>query len=240
MDKKIKNQHGNGNGILSKIMFKKMMKKIFLASLFLIMNNCNGQKNNQFTENMKTFNVQKFEENKGKGTLYDHVDMYDYKNKEGYWVVQYGKSFASTNDAKVYQQIIFKEYSPFKYYSFYFSNGLLAQEIFNFNKSAVLIKEYNLSGNIIRIQDFDKDFRHSFEQIHEIVLKEKNIDIYDTRQAIALRHDTPNAVIKKYYQIHVLKSKLVGSEWQSIPDYSFIIDDVTGKIIKSSDNDHKR
>lgn len=57
------------------------------------------------------------------------------------------------------------------------------------------------------------------------------MDIYDTRQAVALRHDTPDAALKKYYQIHVLKSELVEGEWYSQPNYSFLIDDETGKIL---------
>lgn len=201
------------------------------------MNNCNGQKNNQFTENMKTFNVQKFEENKGQQ---GYPDEYHYKLVDDFEARELDITSNATMNVKMYQREITKKFYPYKYIHTYDDKGTLKREVIRFNNSGIRILDFDLSGNIIRIQDFDKDFRHSFEQIHEIVLKEKNIDIYDTRQAIALRHDTPNAVIKKYYQIHVLKSKLVGSEWQSIPDYSFIIDDVTGKIIKSSDNDHKR
>jgi len=215
------------------------MKYILLAVLlgtFI----CKGQKSNTFNpKEMKTFNIQNFEKNKGRGTIYDHPDMFDYKDREGYLVVQYGTSFTSVGKEKEYIQSVTKETSPIKYQYTYFNNGHLHKEVKEFNNSLLLAKEYDKNGKLIKETDFDKNFKHTFEQIHDMVLKEKKVDIYDTRQAVALRHDTPDANIKKYYQIHVLNSKLVGNEWYSQPDYSFIIDDATGKIIQSAENSQK-
>lgn len=209
------------------------MKNILLAALFLIINNCNGQKNNTITKQMKTFNIQKFEENKGKQ---GYPDEYHYKLRDDFDAKELDVTSNATMNIKTYQREITKEFYPYKYTHTYDGNGILKREVIRFNSSGIKILDFDKTGNIIKEQNFDKDFKHSFEQIHDIVLKEKNVDIYDTRQAVALRHDTPNAIIKKYYQIHVLNSKLIGTEWQSLPNYSFIIDDATGKIVKSSES----
>lgn len=206
------------------------MKHILLAVLMISTFNCKGQKIKTFnTKEMKTFNIQNFEKNKGKQ---GYVNEYQYKLPDNSDVREFATKAASDNFELRYQREITKEFNPTKYYFYYYSNGVLIKEVLDFNNSVVEIREYDKNGKLIKETDFDKNFKHTFEQIHDIVLKEKKVDIYDTRQAVALRHDTPDATVKKYYQIHVLNSKLVGNEWYSQPDYSFIIDDSTGKIIK--------
>ncbi|TGN23115.1 hypothetical protein [Empedobacter tilapiae] len=179
---------------------------------------------------MKTFNIKKFEENKGNRLM---SNQYWY-TLENYDVREF--SFDDTNtNTKIYQRVITKEFNPFKSYYYYYDNGIISKKVLNFNNSTLTIKEYNRNGELVKETDFDKNFKHSFEQIHDFVLKEKNIDIYDTRQAVALRHDTPHSPLKKYYQIHVLKSSFVDGQWYSQPNYSFLIADETGQIVKSSE-----
>ena len=213
------------------------MKHILLAVLLISTFSCKGQKIKTFNpKEMKTFNIQNFEKNKGKQ---GYVNEYQYKLSDNSDVREFSSKAASDNFELRYQKEVTKEFNPIKYYFYYYPNGVLNKEVLDFNNSVVEIREYDKDGKLIKETDFDKNFRHTFEQIHDMVLKEKKVDIYDTRQAVALRHDTPDGTIKKYYQIHVLNSKLVGNEWYSQPDYSFIIDDATGKIIQSAENSQK-
>ncbi len=206
------------------------MKNILLFALLLCIYGCKAQKNNENTNEMKTFNIKKFEENKGNRLM---SNQYWY-TLENYDVREF--SFDDTNtNTKIYQRVITKEFNPFKSYYYYYDNGIISKKVLNFNNSTLTIKEYNRNGELVKETDFDKNFKHSFEQIHDFVLKEKNIDIYDTRQAVALRHDTPHSPLKKYYQIHVLKSSFVDGQWYSQPNYSFLIADETGQIVKSSE-----
>ena len=206
------------------------MKNILLFALLLCIYGCKAQKNNENTNEMKTFNIKKFEENKGNRLM---SNQYWY-TLENYDVREF--SFDDTNtNTKIYQRVITKEFNPFKSYYYYYDNGIISKKVLNFNNSTLTIKEYNRNGELVKETDFDKNFKHSFEQIHDFVLKEKNIDIYDTRQAVALRHDTPRSPLKKYYQIHVLKSSFVDGQWYSQPNYSFLIADETGQIVKSSE-----
>ncbi|WP_326984289.1 hypothetical protein VUJ46_07085 [Chryseobacterium sp. MYb264] len=213
------------------------MKHILLAILMISTLSCKGQRIKIFNpKEMKTFNIQNFEKNKGKQ---GYVNEYHYTLIDESEVREYSTTVSPNNSELRYKREITKKHNPFKYSYTYYGNSYLYAEINEFNNSLLLAKEYDKDGRLIKETDFDKNFKHIFEQIHDIVLKEKKVDIYDTRQAVALRHDTPDATIKKYYQIHVLNSKLVGNEWYSQPDYSFIIDDATGKIIKSAENSQK-
>ncbi len=212
-----------------------MTKIISILISLVLMLSCKAQKNNENTNEMKKINIKKFEENKGKGTIYNHPDMFDYIDNNGYSIIQYGQSFSSKEENRQYSELITKEFTPYRYSFTYYNNGNLYTEIISFNNSLLIAKEYNRNGELVKETDFDKNFKHSFEQIHDFVLKEKNIDIYDTRQAVALRHDTPRSPLKKYYQIHVLKSSFVDGQWYSQPNYSFLIADETGQIVKSSE-----
>ncbi|WP_054509344.1 hypothetical protein [Chryseobacterium sp. ERMR1:04] len=210
------------------------MREVFLIMILFFLIGCDGQsKTNDKNNPKKTriFNIENFEKNKGKGKITDHPDMYDYETKDFHVVTQYGTTFTSKGHEKEYMENIDQKFSPLKYNYIYDQSGSLKHETMNFNNSIVYVREYDKNGKLIKDTNFDKSFKHTFEQIREIVLKEKKVDIYDTRQAVALRHDTPDAAPKKYYQIHVLKSELVEGEWYSQPNYSFLIDDETGKIL---------
>ncbi|MBK1897033.1 hypothetical protein [Chryseobacterium paridis] len=209
------------------------MRNIFLIIALMSALGCNGQKNNVFNSKaMKTFSIKKFEDNKGKQGF---PDEYRYRLSDNSEARELDVTSDATQNIKTYQREITKEFSPFQYIYTYYDNGMLQGEITRFNDSGIEIKDYDKSGKIIKEINFDKSFTHSFGQIRDIVLKEKKIDINDTRQAVALRYDTPNASIKKYYQINVLNSKLIDGEWLSKPEYSFIIDDATGKEWKQKE-----
>lgn len=216
------------------------MRKIIIITLLCFLTSCNGQskKPNKIdhqkskinhTNDMRTFNIKSFEENKGKQ---EYDNEYRYKLNDGSDVRELDITSAATKNIKTYKREITKEFKPFQHDYTYYENGNLKEEISRFNDSGIEIKEYDKNGKFVKETNLDKNFKHTFEQIHDIILKEKKVDIYDTRQAIALRHDTPfgSTGIKKYYQIHVLKSELVQGQWYSQPNYSLIIDDETGKF----------
>lgn len=100
-----------------------------------------------------------------------------------------------------------------------------------FNKSPLIHKEYDKEGKLIKEENYDNKFKHTFEQIREIVLREKNVDIYDTRQAIADRF-VPNGLIDTYYQIHILNFHISeNGEHYVSPKESMVIIDDTGEVI---------
>lgn len=213
-------------------MYKRIVKQILLATIFILtVLGCKSQENytNVNPKKMRSFDKKKFEENKGKGIIYNHPDMYDFVSPEGYLVTQFGTSFSSKGKPKEYNEEITKEFSPYIFMYTYFENGNLNIKTESFNSYMLSKIEYDENGKIIKEINTDTIFKHSFKQIHDMVLKNRNVDIYDTRQATALRHDTPDAVIKKYYQIHVITSELIEGQWYAQPNYSFIIDDATGK-----------
>lgn len=216
-----------------------MKNLVLIIATLLCMQACDGQINKtNNTIEMEKFNINKFEENKGKQG-YDNE--YVFRTHDDFDVREFATIIS--NDAKElqYQREVSKEFSPFKNIYVYYNNGNLYAhgEFFNSSPNGIS-KEYDKNGKLIKETNFDKNFKHTFEQIHNIVLKEKKIDIYDTRQAIALRHDGSIADnIKPYYQIHVVKSELVDGIWYSQPDYSFILDDATLKEISSKDKKDK-
>ena len=202
------------------------MRKVIVILLLVILfvNNSLGQEYQE--DSIKTFDIKKFEENKGKQ---GYLNEYHYKLNDGTEIREYSHQTASNNYELKYQREISKEFIPIKFTYLYYNNGFLNAEVKEFNNSDLEIKEYDKNNTIIKEINFDKDFKYSFEDIRELLMKMKNVDIYDTRQAVALRHSNPNAVIKKYYQIHVIKSNLIDGKWYSSPDYSLIIDDANGK-----------
>ncbi|EJG00689.1 hypothetical protein [Flavobacterium sp. F52] len=205
------------------------MKQFALAVIFLlILNTCKAQERNSKInlKTMKTFDIKKFEENKGKQGF---ANEYRYILANKLNVRELDITSNATQNIKTYQREVTKEFDPNQSVYNYYKTGNIREEILLFNDSEIKILNYDESGKLVNEINFDTIFKHSFKEIRDIVLKEKNVDIYDTRQATALRHDTPDAVIKKYYQIHVIKSELIDGQWYAQPNYSFIIDDATGK-----------
>lgn len=108
-----------------------------------------------------------------------------------------------------YVEEISKKWSPFIIRKKYDYLGRLRRwsETFRLegiNKSY----EYDEQGKVIKITDREQDFKHSFEDIRDFLLKARGIDIYDTRQAIARRvnhrDEDPSQV---YYTIDVFGKK---------------------------------
>jgi hypothetical protein len=179
-----------------------------------------------------SFNIKEFKKNKGKyydGDPYQSEVDYTYKLEDGTIVKQ---SF----DDSGYMEIRNKDNYPLKEFLAYYHNGLIQVHGLSFNDCPIgITREYNKLGNLIKETDerepykgFIKPFKLSFDDIREIAFKTKGIDIYDTRQAMAFRHNgnIGTALPSPYYQIHVLKQY---PNRDLEPNYSFLLDAETGE-----------
>ncbi|MFP3591833.1 hypothetical protein [Chryseobacterium sp. SIMBA_038] len=128
-------------------------------------------------------------------------------------------------NSQYYVEDITKKWSPFTIQKRYDYKGRLIYwgksiKIDGVEKSY----EYDENGKAIVTTDHEKLFKHTFADIREFLLKEKGIDIYDTRQAIARRVNHEGKISSEsYYRVLVL-----GKE--NLPDYYIKIVDVTLEI----------
>jgi hypothetical protein len=80
------------------------------------------------------------------------------------------------------------------------------------------------NGKAVIITNHEKLFKHSFADIRKFLLKEKGIDIYDTRQAIARRVNHEGKISSEaYYRILIFGKG-------NLPDYYVKILDATLEI----------
>jgi len=129
-------------------------------------------------------------------------------------------------DTQEYAEEISKKWSPFVIRKKYDYKGQLRRWSTTFRQESINKSyEYDESGKIIKITNYEEKFKHSFADIREFLLKTKGIDIYDTRQAIARRvnhrYEDPTQV---YYDIYVLDKK------DEKNDYRIVIFDDTLQI----------
>jgi hypothetical protein len=179
----------------------------------------------------KAFNVTLFEANKGKQ---GYVDEYHYQLNDGSEVREFAAKTTSQNYEVRYYREITQQHNPFKRFFGYYEEGMIESEVIFFNNSELSYKLYDKQGVVHRKMDFDKRFHHSFQKIRTLVLSEKGVDIYDTRQAVATRYHTPSTLLEKYYQINIVNGNpIVGA--LSSPDNKFLIDDKTGKFCYADD-----
>lgn len=102
-----------------------------------------------------------FEKNKGKQGY----------NKEYHYSLNNEKirefSYYKNNEIR-YKREISKLFSPIHYNYVYNAKGNIFVEIKKFNNSIRIHKEYDKEGKLIKEENYDKRFKHSFEQIREI------------------------------------------------------------------------
>lgn len=149
------------------------------------------------------FDVKRFEENKRK----DGAPNYEFV--EGDKDIRQWSDTPerdSPDSLKYYVEEISQKWSPFNIQKRYNNLGILKfWGIFFRNEGINKSYEYDESGKVIKITNYEERYKHSFADIREILLKEKGIDIYDTRQAIGRRvyHKSPTSK-EAYYDIYVL------------------------------------
>lgn len=150
------------------------MKQVFLIIILLVLIGCDGHSktNTKSTiDKMKTFDIEKFEENKGKQ---GYVNEYHYELTDGSDVREFSSKAASDNFELRYQREFTNKFKPLNSVFTYYGNGALCTSAFFFNNSHIgKYKVFDKSGKLLREIDDDKSFKHTFEQIREIVLKEK-------------------------------------------------------------------
>lgn len=137
-------------------------------------------------------------------------------------------------DTQEYVEEISKKWNPFVIRKKYDYKGQLRRWSTTFRQESINKSyEYDESGKIIKTTNYEEKFKHSFADIREFLLKNKGIDIYDTRQAIARRvnhrYEDPTQV---YYDIYVLDKK------DEKNDYRIVIFDDTLQI-KEYRNENK-
>lgn len=226
-----------------------IMKKILIINILLLFTNCNAQSDNtkQYTvkknkkimtliesitlnELTKKFDFETFNKNKDKQGI---DDTYVFELKDSTIVSQ-------TNDLEVPIEERKKENFPISQSNIYFKKGSIRKTSLSFNNSFFGIsKEFNKNGELIKETDHDIEFKLGFEDVREIVNKTKDIDLYDTRQAMALRHlgHKGTRLPLPYYQIHVFKTLPNGI---LKPNYSFLIDAKTGKEFNPKENQENK
>jgi len=174
---------------------------------------------------MRYFNIKKFEENKGKQ---DYDNEYHYKLLDRSEV----REFSIMDNSEVfYIREISKKGSPFNYFYSYDKNGNLSIEKKYFNNSILTHTEWDKNSKIVKEINYDRGFKHSFKQIRDIVLKGKNIDIYNTKEAIADRFEPNKRTQTGWYEIHILKTIHYKGELVTFLKENIAIIDETGEII---------
>lgn len=183
--------------------------------------NISGTKNP--AQDSARFDVKRFEEKKGKYGPPNYKFTEDNKN-----IRQWSDTPErdSPDSLKHYTEEISKQWSPFIINRVFDYKGRLRAWVQTFrlepiNKSY----EYDENGKVIKVTDYEEKFKHSFSDIRELLLKERGIDIYDVRQAIARRvyHKNPGST-EAYYDIHVRDKK------DDEKDYKIVISDDTLEI----------
>ncbi|MBL4746692.1 MAG: hypothetical protein JKY08_10035 [Flavobacteriaceae bacterium] len=215
------------------------MKKLLKLLVFTTLLSCNSQtKNNKETieqtikkeqimqpkdsitrkNSKEKLNIKKYNEEKGKQG-YD--DEYHFELDDKTKIRQYY--------SEKYYEVRKKENFPISENIVYYKNGNVHIITTNFNRDVISFqKQYNDKGELIKETNYDLPFKLSFDDIRKIVFKTKKVDIFDTRQAVALRHtgNPETALPLPYYQIFVLKQHPNGD---LEPISGFLLDAETGE-----------
>ena len=169
------------------------------------------------------FDIKKYNERRIKEGHYDFEFTENGKNIRQRYSLP--KRDSPDSDGE-YAEEISKKWNPFVIRKKYDYKGQLRRWSTTFRQESINKSyEYDESGKIIKITNYEEKFKHSFADIREFLLKAKGIDIYDTRQAIARRvnhrYEDPTQV---YYDIYVLDKK------DEKNDYRIVIFDDTLQI----------
>jgi len=177
------------------------------------------------------FDIKKYNERRIKEGHYDFEFTENGKNIRQRYSLP--KRDSPDSDGE-YAEEISKKWNPFVIRKKYDYKGQLRRWSTTFRQESINKSyEYDESGKIIKITNYEEKFKHSFVDIREFLLKTKGIDIYDTRQAIARRvnhrYEDPTQV---YYDIYILDKK------DEKNDYRIVIFDDTLQI-KEYRNENK-
>jgi hypothetical protein len=175
------------------------------------------QKSNHQKKEMTTekFDIKKFEKNQVNGN-------YSFVLENGYSVKQF---YSGLNSSKIYLEYYFTpEKKHFYLYKEFYFNGILKTVGFRNKISSFQIgiwKTYNKKGELIEEINYDEPFDFSFEQVLELLKKEKDlIDPYNKNTNISRGIDGDKPIWEVSYRKEYGRRETI------------IIDGKTGEIIE--------
>ncbi len=168
------------------------MKIIPIITLILILFSCNGQEEskqkikNQSEMTTEKFDIETFNKNK--------------VNNEYSFLLESGKKIEQMQ-AGDGESLIYIEYETpkdpelFYVYKEYHNNGVLKLKGERFKQGGKfqkgIWKKYNSNSSLSEEIDYDKPFKFTFEQLLELIKKEKDtINLFDKNTSIARRNDS--------------------------------------------------
>lgn len=155
------------------------MKLTSLLSIILVIFSCNAQEKNKQKQNeiemtTETFDIETFKKNK--------------VNNEYNFVLDDGTKIRQYSSKDNFTEIISpsKSTSLFQTQKEYFKNGKLHLMFISFERNFIKSKkEYDETGKLIKEINYDIPFKFTFEQLLELLQKEKDtIDILDKSTVI--------------------------------------------------------
>jgi len=200
------------------------MKTTPIFIILIILFSCNAQEKKQlkkstqkYTEmTTEKFDIEKFEKNK--------------INNECNFILEDGTTVRQTGDENNYIEYIMPpKPNLIEIYRQFYKSGKLQRHILSFpNDFLILKKEYDENGNLTEEINYDTPYKFTFEQLLELIKKEKDtIDLYDKNTSIGRSTDTTGTFwYITYKKISMRRERIK-------------IDGITGEILERSHYPHE-
>lgn len=218
-----------------KLPYTKILVFIFL--IFSVIS-CNGQKEEQIVKKVKINNTNKSINNtskKSNGTnkkgkvvkKLDRKKLEKYKMNNQLRYTENDSIFKLDDQQKTYREVKNKIGDQLKTVSFYDKNKLvlLAEGNYMFDFPIGIHISYDLEGNIIKEQDFDKDFPFNFQKLKQKLLNEFNINLDNTKLDLEINRGLDTSDMKYNYTIFLYNEGRLTYRY-------ILVDGVTGNTIK--------
>lgn len=188
--------------------------------IILVLFSCNAQEKKttqKHTEmTTETFDIETFEKNK--------------LNGEYNFVLEDGTKIRQTSSDNSYSEYItHPKPELFMTFKGYYKRGRLKRYVIRYpNNFQKIRKEYDKQGKLIEEIDYDKPFKFTFEQLLELIKKEKDtIDLYDKNTSIGRGSDEEGTVWFVTYKKNWGRREVIK------------IDGITGQILERSHYPHE-
>ncbi len=189
------------------------MKKIYTVLILIILISCNTQHQNQneTSKTLEKFDIETFEKNQVNG-------KYNLVLEDGTKIKQ-----SIDGDFYNYKRIPVPPKMFITTKQFYKSGILRLETIYYHNRFLKSKKKYNEHGELIEYIDYDKPFKFTFEQLLELINKEKDtIDLFDKNTRIT------RGVVKERTLWEIVYRKTYGRREE------IVVDGITGEILERS------
>lgn len=211
------------------------MKTISIITILLVLFSCNAQEKKRSNKREDKLKFQKTTQMK---TELFNVKEYSKRKNEGKTTFTLGNgTIIRQFDVGEKEELIYVEYeTPLKpkyffVYKEYYFNGVLKEKGLRFKQGKFqkgIWKKYDETGKLTKEIDYDKPFKFTFEQLVELLEKEKDtIDLYDKNTSITRGVIEEGAI----WQI----------KWKKTFDRreTLKVDGITGKILERSFHPHE-